>query len=259
MSLNKFLIPFVCCVFVLAVTTAHAGTVINEFWADDDGADTNEFVELFGAPNGSLSGLSLIVVDGDTSGNIASSNYRSVKIQVDFTSETLNSSGFYMLGFGPDITVDAALPASIQNGSQTYALVDTADIAYCTDPNVATGCTSGTGTPHIDPDELTPASVAAIIANLTDAVATTNGSSGDHVYFGAPDLTSAVSFAADTAQREPNGFDTDAASDWFVEPFFSGREITNSVATPGTFNIPEPTSLVLVLAGLVGMVTRRRL
>lgn len=231
-----------CCIAAVVMNAAQA-VIINEFWADDNSSDTNEFVELFGSPGESLSGLSLIVVDGDTGGSTASSNFRRVTVQVDFTSEVLDSNGFFMIGDGPDISVDLVLSVnSLQNASQTYALVDTLDIDF--DPN--------------DTDELTQASVDAITANLTDAVGTTDGSSGDIVYFGAPDITSASSFAADTAQRLPNGFDTDSASDWFEEPFFSGREITNSVATPGAVNIPEPSTLALLGLCLTGIAVRRR-
>lgn len=231
-----------CCVAALFVHSAEA-VVINEFWADDNSSDTNEFIELFGSPGESLNGLSLIVVDGDTSGNVLSGNFRRVTVQIDFTSEVLDSNGFFMIGGGPDISVDLSQSVGfLQNGSQTYALVDTLDIAF--DPN--------------DTDELTQVAVDAITANLTDAVGTTDGSSGDLVYFGAPDITSASSFAADTAQRSPNGFDSDSASDWFEEPFFTGREITNSVATPGAVNVPEPSTLALLGLCLTGFTVRRR-
>ena len=242
MSMKNFVTGALCCMIAVSVTAAQA-VVINEFWADDNSSDTNEFVELFGTPSASLSGLSLIVVDGDTGGSTTSSNFRRVTYQFDFTTESLGLDGFFMVGGGPDITVDQSESVGfLQNGSQTYALVQTSDIAF----DVS------------DTDELTQASVDAIAANLIDAVATTDGSTGDNVYFGAPDITSASNFAADTAQRVPNGVDTDSTGDWFEEPFFSGREITNSVATPDAVNIPEPASLMLMACGLAGIAVRRR-
>jgi hypothetical protein len=47
-----------------------AGNVLlNEILANNDGLDTNEFIELLGTPSASLDGLSVIVVDGDTGGD----------------------------------------------------------------------------------------------------------------------------------------------------------------------------------------------
>jgi len=167
---------------------------INEFFADDTGADDAEFIELFGSPGESLNGISLIVVDGDTNGSTTSSSYRRVNEQFDFTTETIPTDGFYVLGFGTTPNVDQSLSSSfLQNGSQTYALVRTSDIAF----------------EAADTDELTQVSVDNITANLIDAVGYADGASDD-VYFGATDLTDGSGFAIDTAQRVPNGLDTDS-------------------------------------------------
>lgn len=224
------------------------GAVINEFFADDDGGDDAEFVELFGSPGESLSGLSFIVVDGDTSGNTTSSNFNRVTVQIDFTTESIPADGFFVLGGGTTPNVDFSFGVNtLQNGSQTYALVRTADIAFDAE----------------DDDELTEASVNAITANLIDAVGSLDNGEGDLVYFGAPDISDGTGFAIDSAQRIPNGVDTDSAADWLTESTFPEKELADTAATPGTVNaaaIPEPSSILMALmaASGVGAVAMRR-
>jgi len=190
---------------------AVAGDIlINELLADDDSTDTNEFIELFGAPNASLAGLSLIVVDGDTGGDPLSAQYRRVSVQLNLNLLSLNPNGYLVIGTGPSVPADVALesiavigtnnnglPDELQNGTQTYAIVATADIELL----------SG---------KLTDASVAAINANAIDSVATVDGTAGDHTYFGAPVATSLTGQVMSYGHRIPNGVDTNTASDWEV-------------------------------------------
>ncbi len=118
---------------------------------------------------------------------------------------------------------------TLQNGSQTYALVNTSDIAF----------------EASDADELTQASVDAITAALIDGIASLDGDSGDVVYFGATDISDGTGFAIDTAQRIPNGVDTDSSGDWITQSTFPDLEFADTNATPGATNsvaIPEPGS-----------------
>ena len=201
--------------------------VINEVWADDVGADDAEYVELFGPAGASLAGLSLIVVDGDTSGNTSTStNYRRVTQQIDFSSETIPSDGFFVIGAGTTPNVDLSVPINwLQNGSQTYALVPTAYIAF----------------DATDTDELTQDSVDAITANLLDAVAVVDGGPGDASYFGAPELFGNIDLVA----RNGDGVDTDTIDDWNTQAN-SGLELGDAgdaFSSPGSANIvvaPSP-------------------
>jgi len=232
-----------------------SAVVINEFWADDAFGDDNEYVELWGQSGESLAGSSLIVVDGDTGGSVTSSNFNSVKLQVDLTAN-IPASGFYLIGGGPDITPDLAIGVgSLQNGSQTYALVRTADIEYCDDGIKCAG--------HLDPDELTPGSVAAITAGLIDGLGTLNGGATDHTYFGAPVIgPNGAGYAWDTASRFPNGVDTDSPGDWFPQDNYGPQyEVGSpgSIDTPGAMNLPEPATMVLLGIGGLVLLGRRRL
>ncbi len=220
--------------------------MINEYWFDDASTDDAEYIELFGPPGMSLSGLSLIVVDGDTSGNTGSLNYRRVTVQVDFSNETVPGDGFFLLGGGTTPNVDLALPGSLQNGSQTIALVNTADIVYDAS----------------DTDELTQGSVDTITLNLTDAIATVDSGVGDHVYFGTPVLgPNPAGFAWDMAARFPNGADTDSAGDWLLQDNFALNielgDANDALSSPGALNVPEPSTTLLPALGVLFLLRRR--
>ena len=204
--------------------------VINEVWADDPGADDAEFVELFGPPNTSLAGLSLIVVDGDTGGDETTSQFRRVTLQIDFVSgEATDDDGYFLIGGGTVVDPDHLIETGdLQNGTQTYALVIASDVAYCVDDVVCS---------EEDDDELSQDSVDAIIDRGFDFVATRDGINDDHIYFGAP-LVMDGDFAADHMYRCPNGVDTDSELDWLTS---FGNELgdPDDVATPGSENCPS--------------------
>ncbi len=195
-----------------------AAVLINEVWSNDAGVDDNEYVELYN-PNGSavdLSSFSLIIVDGDTYGDVMNNNYRAVKQKLDFaTLGTLPAGGFLTIGtsadagFTPDVAWESildgnygyadantnGLPDNIQNGSQTYVIC----------PTVAVITTNGV---------LTDAGMAAVAANQIDAVATRDYDVDDHAYFLAPVVQSEGGGVFGFAQRIPNGTDTNVVADW---------------------------------------------
>jgi hypothetical protein len=216
---------------------------LNEIWAGDPVVDDYEFLELYlplplAAADTrvaqSLGGMSLIVVDGDTGGSTAGSNYKRVTFQMDFgESDTINHQGHVLIGSGclPALAARATergctpptltFPlGSFQNHSQTYALVRTQDIAYCFDPanpTLAPGGCQG----MVDSHRLTDASVAAITANLIDSVATTDTDAGDHVYFNAPLVKDGIHQALQLQRITDGGGvgseDTDTPADWDVQ------------------------------------------
>ncbi len=191
--------------------------VINEIMSSENGKDRNEFIEIFNGDVAAadLTGVSLIIVDGDTGGNPDSTNFQKVNLWLDLSSMGSLAAGDYLtIGissnglFTPDVSTEAILaagfdpysvntngePDDIQNGSQTYALVDTALVA------TSNGI-------------LTASSMAAISSGAIDLVATIDDAN-DHYYFLAPVVFTESGAGFDYAQRIPNGVDTNLADDW---------------------------------------------
>ncbi len=75
--------------------TVATGMVINEWVVDHTGADTDEFVEIFGVPNANASTTSILVVDGDT-GSTGT-------IDAVFPLGTFNAGGYWTTGAQTDI------------------------------------------------------------------------------------------------------------------------------------------------------------
>ena len=184
--------------------------VINEVIYRHTGSDDTEFVELFGTPNQSLEGLSLIQVD--LSGNII--------FQQDFgADDALGANGFFLLGgpelesFGatPDILLEVdALATFDDNGpidgeSATFALIETD----------ALGATL-TGT-----------------EDTVDVVAFTDPSNvGSTFPFDAPVVGPDGTFPPAGGSRVEDGVDTDSAADWALRSFGLG-DITPTSSTSG--------------------------
>ena len=105
---------------LLAVTTSLVcaqapAVVINEINADNPGgADTREFVELYGAPNTSLNGLTLVFFDGAT---LLSYN------AIDLSAFATNNFGFFVAGNALTTNVNLTWANGLmQNGSDAVAL-----------------------------------------------------------------------------------------------------------------------------------------
>lgn len=213
------------------------GLVINEFWADDALGDSAEYIELYCPSCGgaNLSGLSVIIVDGDTLGSTSASQYKRVIGRWDLAGYTMPLDGYFVIGGGTTPNVDISFPVGtegfIQNGTQTYAIVRTIDIAY----------ESGS-------EKLTDDSVAAITANLIDAIADIDNGAGDHTYFGAPVIGPAPGgFPWDMAARIPNGVDTDSPDDWVGQDHSALNielfDANDRLSSPGTENTTDPVGV----------------
>lgn len=169
--------------------------LLNEVLASHSGTDDTEFIELFGTPGTSLSGLSVIVVEGDAFGPGA------IDRRFDFrTFHAIGSNGFFLIGncggvpaeYG--VNPDASIFSNyLENSSLTVALVETASI-------------SG--------DSVTGGEI------VRDAVALTDGDAGDTFFFGAPVIGPDGSFFPAGARRLVDGTDTDTAPDWAISNFF---------------------------------------
>ena len=202
------------CNTAVSMQTASANTtqrpVINEILASHTGTDNTEFIELYGTPGMPLQGLSVIVVEGDAS--IAGNIDRRIDLQLG---DDIGSNGFYLIG-NPDGLADNydVLPNlsiannSLENSSLTVALVETASLSG----NQVSGSES-----------------------VLDAVAITDGGSGDIFYFDAPVIGPDGSFFPAGVRRIEDGVDTDSAADWTVGDFF-----LQSANTPQGGDTPTP-------------------
>ncbi len=184
--LKNATLSVVVLVLVAAVTPAadtnsgtRSGPVINEWVSDHSGADTNEFIEVFGTPNSNTSWATLVVVSGNTE--------TMGEIDASFTVGTLNGGGYWDTGAQTNILV----------GSVTLLLVS--------------GYTGGEsdldlnddGTFDVDPLPW---------SDLLDSISVIDGDPGDVAY-------SASAVGAGGASRIPNGTDTDTTTDWLINDF----------------------------------------
>ena len=179
--------------------------VINEVLASTTGAPDSEYVELYGTPGASLAGLSFIEVEagGDAAGTI--------DFRLDFADDArLGDNGFLLVAnataqatYGVNANLD--LVGQLENGSATWALVETASLAG---------------------DVVTDGVV------VLDAVASTSGGADETVYFGAPVIGPDGRFLPAGVGRVADGVDTDAASDFAILSF--GNASPPNTPTPGT-------------------------
>ena len=164
---------------------------------------------------------------------------------------SLDSDGFFVAGGGSaiDPVADVAFDVgTLENGAQTY-LLTTADV------EIEPGSEDGSGDAN-----LTSASFDAIADAIVDGFgySADNGSEGG-VYFGLPNVDPGDGFPADLAARLPNGIDTDAAGDFFLQSTFPDLEIGDTFATPGAANVvPEPAAAGLLAVAGLGLLGRRR-
>lgn len=93
---------------------ATSPVLINELDTDTPGADTAEFVELYGPPNTSLDGLCLVAYNG-----ASDSSY----LSIDLDSHTLNANGYFVVGNAAIASAGLTFANSaLQNGPDAIAL-----------------------------------------------------------------------------------------------------------------------------------------
>jgi hypothetical protein len=225
--------------FISGGAFAQVAPIINEFVFNHTGTDDHEFIEMFGEPNADLSVYSIIGLEGDGIGAGVVDNV--------FNIGTTDGGGFWTTGF---LTAN-----TLENGTLSLLLV--------------VGFTGSLGQDlDADNDGMLDAFPWSSIA---DAVAVWDGGASDWTYADAvldPSFDG-LGLTVGGASRIPNGFDTDAASDWmrndfdgFGLPGFVGTPVLGeAINTPGTCNtpfVPEPGTLVLVVLGPSALLLRRR-
>lgn len=229
---------FLAAGFVLAgVASAQFQAVINEFVANHVGTDTNEYVEIFGTANTNMSSLTLLHIEGDTTG--------AGVIDTVLGIGTTDAGGFWLSPyFGNEF----------ENGTISLLLVSNF---------------TGVDGQDLDTDndgvfDVTPWS------SVLDAIAVSDGGATDFTYGGT---TLNPNFDGGTlpvggASRIPNGVDTNTVVDWMRNDFdgqgipgFTGTPVFGeALNTPGTINqaVPEPASLAALCLGALALLRRRR-
>jgi hypothetical protein len=188
---------------------------LNEFSASTTGTDV-EYVEIFGASSYDFSAYSVLEIEGDFA-----TTARGVVDEV-IALGTTDADGLYL----------ASLAANaLENGTLTLLLVRNFSGALNDDLD-----TNDDGVFDVTPWDA-----------IVDAVAVNDGGAGDLTY-GTPTLGvgyDGLSFAPGGASRIPDGFDTDAATDWVRNDFdlagipgYSGTIVLGEAYnTPGALNV----------------------
>lgn len=181
--------------------------VINEINADNPGGqDTAEFIELYGAPNASLDGLTVVFFDGASGNSYAA---------YDLDGYSTDNFGFFVLGNANAANVDLVFAnGTFQNGADAVAIY----IGNATDfPN---------GTPTTSNNLMD-----AQVYGTNDAAATNliTGLTLDILYPGYTqfDETAQTAGVDLTQSRIPDG----------GSPFNLGAYVLQTL-TPGTWNLP---------------------
>ncbi len=182
-----------------------ADITINEFSASTTGTDV-EYVEIFGTPNIDFSSYTVLEIEGDSASNEGT-------VDEVISLGTTDAGGFYLVN----------LPANaLENGTITLLLVNNFSGAAGDDLD-----TNDDGTFDVMPWDA-----------IVDAVAVNDGGAADLTY-GVPALgpnyDGVSSFAPGGASRIPDGYDTDAASDWVRNDF----DLAGIPGFPGTLGPGE--------------------
>jgi hypothetical protein len=109
---------------VAAVALADAPLRINEFRLEQPGADTDEYIEIAGAPGQSLAGLSLVVI-GDDDFALPGEQNGTIEMVVSLDGFSVPSSGFFVVG-EPKLslaTPDLATSLNLEGGDNVTILL----------------------------------------------------------------------------------------------------------------------------------------
>ncbi|RPI83476.1 MAG: ExeM/NucH family extracellular endonuclease, partial [Chloroflexi bacterium] len=193
---------------------------INEFSANTTGTDV-EFVEIYGSPDTDYSAYTILEIEGD-SGTAVGTVDEAIPVG------TTDINGLWL----------GNLPANaLENGTITLLLVNNFTGSLNTDLD-----TDNNGTFEDTPWDA-----------IVDSIAVNDGGAGDITY-GTPALGvsyDGLSFAPGGASRIPDGFDTEAATDWVRNDFdlagipgFPGSiilgEAYNTPGEPNQVFVPPP-------------------
>jgi len=195
--------------------------LINEVYIRHDTTqwETDEFIELVGPPGLSLSGLSIVIIEGDAS------NPGLVDRVWPLNGQGIPANGFFVAGdagVNPDFLTGSF--NTMENGTQTILLVRNILVSVGQDVDL-----DNDGVPNVTE-----------IGIIEDSIAPADGGigSGDHTYYDAPVFGPAGSDVPPGAARVPDAADTDTASDWVQLSYFPGGGAGDKAPSPGLANVP---------------------
>lgn len=147
---------------------------LNEAQISHSGLDDAEYIELAGEASLSLSGLALLIVEGD--GATAGTLDR----VIDLTGHAMPPDGHFVIGDAATTNIDLVLgPAdSFENGAQTIYLVETSNIG---------ALLQLVGT-DLDPDDDRRTSIPCLVDDIVDRFAVWDGGETDRLYDGTEKL-----------------------------------------------------------------------
>ncbi len=190
--------------------------MINEFMINNSGADTHSFIEIISTPSADLSALTLLLVEGDSTGNPG-------KIITTLSIGTTDGNGIW----------DSIIPnEATDDGTTTLLLVSGWSFASDIDTN-NDGQING-------PD---------LWDILYDSVAIHDGVAGGYTYMTDVVLTEGYDGLPGVpggASRIPDGVDTDTVDDWMRnDPDLAGlldgtATLGEALNTPGELNLAVP-------------------
>lgn len=220
-----------------AFANSQAFPIINEFVFNHTGADTHEFIEIFGAPNTDFSDYYILQIEGDGTGSGLIDSVDNVG--------TTDANGFWTTGFFGN---------RWENGTVTLLLVSYFVGAVGNDID-----TNNDGVIDFAP-----------WTSIVNDIAVTDGGASDLAYSSVV-LTPGFDgdpFTPGGASRIPNGTNTGSVSDWARNDFdgeglpgFVGTPVLpEALNTPGTTNslVPEPATMAALAFGAIGLIRRRR-
>jgi hypothetical protein len=188
---------------------------INEFSASTAGTDV-EYVEIYGSPNTDYSAYTMLEIEGDSGTAVGT-------IDEVIVVGTTDANGFFLVN----------LPANaLENGTITLLLVK----------NFTGALNADLDTDNNGVFDSTPWDA------IVDSVAVNDGGTGDITY-GSPILTvgyDGLTFAPGGASRIPDGYDTDAATDWVRNDFdLAGIPgFTGTLVVGEAFNTPGMPNMI---------------
>ena len=206
------------CVWCAAVMICPFGSaqVINEYLANHTGTDNHEYIEVFGQPDTSYAGLTIIQIEGDIADNPG-------HLDTAITVGTTDAEGYWWTGF---------LTNELHNDNCSLLLVEGFSGAVGQDLD-----TDDDGVLDITPWTLR---VDEVGIKAQDSVEAGFVYTSFDLYPG----TDGVWFTWGGGSRIPNGFDSDTADDWVRNdwdgeglPGFSGTlGPQEAINTPGAAN-----------------------